>query len=455
MQLINRYTEQKRLKNVLTNANTVFVVLYGRRHCGKTTLIKQILERDDLYFIADQTESRHQIELFAKVIAEKIPGFDKIIYPNWAILFENLNLNLPRRVNVFIDDFQYLLKSAPDLPEIIRKMLDNKVNKRFNLIVSGSSQQLLNGLVSDSSSPLYGRVNEVFKIQPFEPSSLRQALRCSAIETIEEYSIWGGSPYYWDIRLRDKSLEDALKSNVFSPQGILYDEPTKLFSDDMRDIVQSFTILSLIASGCNRLSEIAGKIGKPTTSLTAPLDRLLTLGYIDREIPFCENIKNPKKSLYKIVDPFVRFYFNFVVPNRSAIEMGRVDIVINQMQQQFSNYVSFMWERFCRQSITTMKFNGVSFKPASKWWGSLSKNSVTEIDIVAESVDGNYLLIGECKWSEKVYGTKNIFKELEQKTELLPFLNNRTVIPALFVKDADKKEKENNVYTPNDLLYNA
>jgi AAA+ ATPase superfamily predicted ATPase len=454
MQLINRYTEQKRLKNVLTTANTGFVVIYGRRNCGKTTLIKQILERDDLYFIADQTESRHQIALFTKVIAEKIPGFDKVIYPSWEILFENLNLQLTRRINVFIDEFPYLLKSDPDLPGVIRKMLDNKGNKRFNLIVVGSSQYLLTKLVTDSSSPLYGRANEVFKVQPFEPSSLRQALRCSAVETIEEYSIWGGSPYYWDIRLKEKSLEEALKSNVFSPQGILYNEPEKLFSDDMRDIVQSFTILSLIASGCNRLSEIAGRMGKPTTSLTSPLDKLLSLGYIDREVPFSDNIKNPKKSLYKIGDPFTRFYFNFVVPNRSAIEMGRVDNIINQMQQQFPNYVSFMWERFCRQSVTTMKFNGVAFKPASKWWGTLSRNSVTEIDIVAESVDGNYLLIGDCKWSEKVYGAKNLFKELEQKAEWLPFLNNRTIIPVIFVKDADKKEKEPNVYTPNDLLYN-
>jgi AAA+ ATPase superfamily predicted ATPase len=179
----------------------------------------------------------------------------------------------------------------------------------------------------------------------------------------------------------------------------------------------------------------------------------LTLGYIDREIPFSDNIKNPKKSLYKIVDPFIRFYFNFVVPNRSYIEMGRVEPIINQVQQQFPAYVSFMWERFCRQSVPSIKFNGVSFKPASKWWGTLSKNSIMKLDIVAESVDGNYLLVADCKWTDKVYGTKNLFKELEEKAVLLPFLNNRTVIPALFLKETEKRDRENNVFTPNDLLY--
>ncbi|MDR1886402.1 MAG: ATP-binding protein [Prevotellaceae bacterium] len=451
MQLVNRYTEQKRMKNVLTGANTVFVVVYGRRSCGKSTLLRQMMERDDVYFVADRTESKHQIALFAKAVADKIQGFDKVIYPNWTTFFENLNLRLPRRTNIFIDEFQYLLKSDPQLPEVIRIMLDNKANKRFNLIVCGSSQQLMSGLVSDTSSPLYGRTNEVFKIQPMEPSVLRQTFHCSAVEAIEEYSIWGGSPRYWDFRLREKSLDEALKNHVLSPQSALYDEPVKLLLDDMRDITQSFTILSLIASGCNRLSEIAETIGKPTTSLNAPLDKLLSLGHIYREVSFSENIKNPKKSLYKIADPFLRFYFTFVVPNRSQIETGRIEPVLNKIQQQLPACVASTWERFCRQTVASTKFNGIAFKPASKWWGS-PKNP-TGLDIVAESVDGNYLLIGDCQWGEKVYGTKNLFRELEEKIASFPFPNNRTVLPVLFLKETDKREKENNVYTPNDLLY--
>jgi AAA+ ATPase superfamily predicted ATPase len=449
MQIINQYTEQKRLKNALTNANTAFIVVYGRRNYGKSTLVKQALEKDDLYFIADQTETRHQISQFAEIIAEKIPGFNKVMYSNWTSLFETLNLRLQKRISICIDEFPYLVKSDPELPIIISEALNNKWNKRFNLIICGSSQQLMEGFVSNSSSPLYGRANEIFKIQAMEPLSLRQTLRCSAVEAVEEYSVWGGSPRYWALRLKEKSLEDALKNYVLSPEGVLYDEPTKLFQDDMRDIAQSFSILSLIASGCNRLSQIAEMMGKPTTSMVAPLDKLLMLGYIEREISFSE-IRNPKKSLYKIADPFIRFYFSFVTPNRSAIEMGRTEHVVNQIRKQFQTYVSYTWERICRNAVTSMRFNGIAFKPASKWWAS-SKDP-TGLDILAESVDGNYLLAGNCVWSDKVYGTKNMFKELEEKAALLPFLNNRTIIPVLFVREADKKE--NNVYTPNDLLYN-
>jgi AAA+ ATPase superfamily predicted ATPase len=422
--------------------------MYGRRSYGKSTLIKQMLEKDDLYYIADQTEARHQIAQFAGVVAGKIPGFDKVIYPNWTTLFENLNLRIERRLNICIDEFPYLVKSDPRLPDTIAKVFDNKWNKRFNLILCGSSQQMMEELVSNQSSPLYGRANEIFKIQAMEASHIRQALHCSAIDAIEEYSVWGGSPRYWELRLKEKSLEDALKNHVLSPQGILYDEPTRLLLDDMRDTAQSFSIISLIASGYNRLSEIAEMMGKPSTSLNAPIDKLMTLGYIEREISFSE-IRNPKKSMYRIADPFLRFYFSFVTPNRSMIEMGRIEPVVNKIQKQFRTYAAYTWERICRQAVTSMKFNGVAFKQAYKWWASSKKP--TGLDILAESVDGNCLLVGNCIWGDKVYGTKNIFNELEEKAALLPFLKNRTVIPVLFVRETDKKEP--NVYTPNDLLY--
>jgi DNA-binding IclR family transcriptional regulator len=46
----------------------------------------------------------------------------------------------------------------------------------------------------------------------------------------------------------------------------------------MRGASQPHSLLSLIANGLNRLSEIAGRLGKPATSLTRPLANLIELG---------------------------------------------------------------------------------------------------------------------------------------------------------------------------------
>jgi AAA+ ATPase superfamily predicted ATPase len=78
--------------------------------------------------------------------------------------------------------------------------------------------------------------------------------------------------------------------------------------------------MSYVGAGAHRLSEIASRCGEIATNLSRPLAKLISLGYLTKEIPFGENENNSKKSLYKISDLFMNFYFQFIIPNRSFIE---------------------------------------------------------------------------------------------------------------------------------------
>jgi hypothetical protein len=64
----------------------------------------------------------------------------------------------------------------------------------------------------------------------------------------------------------------------------------RLLLDDMRGASQPHSLLGLIAAGANRMSEIAGRLGKPASSLTRPLANLIQLGYIRKDVPFGERI---------------------------------------------------------------------------------------------------------------------------------------------------------------------
>ncbi|MDR1810730.1 MAG: ATP-binding protein [Prevotella sp.] len=452
MAFVDRITEQKRLKKALNRESSSFVVLYGRRRCGKSRLIKQVLNSGDCYFMADQSEASQQRALLAKTIAFTVESFEKAIYPDWETLFESFNLRLTEKITLCLDEFPYLAKSSPELPAVIQKLMDKKDRLKFNLIICGSSQQLMHGLVLDSSAPLFGRADEIMKIRPMSVAYLQEVLNCAAIEAIEEYSVWGGIPRYWELRLTEQSLFDALDYHLFSSQALLYDEPLRLFLDDMRDTVHSFTILSLIASGCNRLSEIAARIGKPVTQLSSPLDKLLMLGYVERLVPFGENYKNSRKSLYKIADPFLNFYFHFVVPNRSFIETEQPDVVRSKLKGQFAGYVAWYWEKLCRDAIPFMNIDGIAFKPASNWWGSPQKNRPIEIDLLAESQDERCLLIGECKWQEKPVEADKLFAELKEKASLLPAAKGKTIIPVLFLKNRQQNSMNNKIFYPEDIL---
>lgn len=450
MNFVNRIEEQARIRKIISSEKRGFIVVYGRRRWGKSTLLKHILTDSDIYFMADQTERTQQITLFAQGIAQHFVGFDHVKYPNWEVLLTALNQRVTQRICLVLDEFPYLVKSSPELPATIQKLVDTGEN-RYDLILCGSSQQLMHGLIIDSTAPLYGRADLILQVKPLKLPYLHEVLQCNAIETIREYAVWGGVPRYWELRLQENSFHDALKAHLFSPLGILIEEPLRLFVDDMRDTAQSYTILSLIGNGVHRLSEIAARLGKPSTNLSGPLEKLVQLGYIDRELPFGENEKNSKKSIYKISDPFVHFYFSFVVPNRSLIEIDKGEAVLAGMDSKLNTHISVWWKKLCRQAISGAELNGFRFGLARSWWGNISKNERIELDVVAESTDGKALLVGECKWTESENATRLIY-ELEEKVKKLPFAKGKTIITCLFLKNNPTDIVVNRIFLPEDII---
>ena len=316
------------------------------------------------------------------------------------------------------------------------------------------SLRLLYGLILDATAPLYGRADEIMRLGPIRLNYLKEALKLDARKTIEEYAVWGGVPRYWELRENWNSLDDALWHNLFSANGILYEEPVKLFQDDIKDIVKTATIMSYIGAGANRLSEIAARCNEPATNLSRPLKKLIDLGFLEKETLFGSDEKNVKKSLYKIADPFMAFYYKFVVPNRSFIELGRKLPVEQALKAHFSEYVSLQWEKICRNAITGNSLHGRLYGKAKRWWGSVLNKSnepeLVEFDVVAESLDRKYLLVGECKWTEDENG-RLLTEELVRKANLLPFAKKYTLIPVLFLKN-QPKEDMGNALLPKDII---
>ena len=204
--------------------------------------------------------------------------------------------------------------------------------------------------------------------------------------------------------------------------------------------------MSYIGTGVNRLSEIAARCNEPATNLSRPLKKLVDLGFLAKDVPFGIDEKNAKKSLYKIADPFMAFYYQFVVPNRSFIELGRRLPIEQALTAHFSEYVSMQWEKLCRDAVTGNLINRVVYGKAKRWWGSVlnedKKTEQVEFDVMAESLDKKYLLVGECKWTTQENG-KQLTAALLRKANLLPFAQNYTIVPVLFLKNTPKDDAGN------------
>lgn len=451
MNFVDRIEETARLRDALSREKSSLVVVYGRRRLGKSTLIKRVLSDGDVYFLADRSEGQHQRTLLAKVVAQVFPDFDKLTYPDWESLFRAVNYRTDKRFTLCLDEFPYLVEQSPELPSVLQKLVDEKQLK-YNLVLCGSSQNMMYGLFLDSTAPLYGRADEIMRLTLIRLPYIQEALDLDAVSSVEEYAVWGGVPRYWELRENRNSLSDALWHNILSINGTLYEEPIKLFQDDVKDIVKTSTIMSYIGSGANRLSEIAARCNEPATNLSRPLKKLIDLGFLEKDVPFGIDEKNAKKSLYKIADPFMAFYYQFVVPNRSFIELGRRLPLEQALAAHFPEYVSMHWEKLCRDAVTGNMVNGIVYGKAKRWWGPVlnedKKPEQIEIDVMAESLDKKYLLVGECKWTNHENG-KQLTAELLRKANLLPFAKNYKILPVLFLKNAPKDDVGNAMFPEN------
>ncbi len=457
--LIDRQAEMERITSALNRDDTQFIVIYGRRRIGKSTLIKHLINTREgaVYFLSDSSAEAVQRDAFAKSVAAVIADFDKVIYPSWEALLRSMNAQLSERTVVCLDEFPYLVKSCEALPSVIQKLLNEKCLK-FDLILCGSSQQLMHGYVLNRQSPLYGLANEIVKMQPIPARYIGEAMECDAVRAVEEYAVWGGVPRYWELRRDYANMETAIRKVLLDPQGPLMEEPQRLLRDDMRDTVQASTLLTIIGNGANKVSEIAARAGKDANTLSEPLGKLRDMGYISREVPFGDNPKKSKKGLYHINDSLLRFHYQFIVPYRSILELGRTDMVMQVVSSQLPQFFGQCWELLCRNYISGNIIDGIAYNMASRWWGKIfppedKDGKMVELDVVAESLDKKHLLIGECKWTHNDSADR-LMDALRQKAHYLPFIKKgQQVHLVLFLKEHPAyMTEELRIILPEDVM---
>ncbi len=440
------FDEQRRLGRFMAAGDSRLAVLYGRRRCGKSTLAQRMCAAGDVYALVDKREAALQIQALASEIARVVPEFDAARYPSWDALFTSMEARV-ERANLVLDEFPYLAASAPELPSVIQRHLDRPGPRRLRLVLCGSSQRMMRGLVLDRSAPLYGRAQEILRLTPLRPGWISEALGVQGAAAVEAWAVWGGVPRYWELAQHYPSLREAVRDLVLHRHGVLHDEPQRLLLDDMRSATQASTLLALVGAGCNRLSEIAARMGKPAGALTRPLANLIDLGYLRKEVPFGEDERASKRTIYRIDDPLVAFWFRFVQPARTLLQRDLLEPVEAGLRAALPQHCAGAWEVLARESVPHLRIGGIGWGVASRWWGN-GREGPLEFDVVAESLDGDSVLVGEAKWTSRP-DVPRWRAQLRARVESAPFVRGRRVVCALWVKDGPEGE---DVFTPASVM---
>lgn len=416
----------RRLTRFLRRGTGSLATVFGRRRGGKSRLLQEAVASDrGIYFLADEREPSLQRASLAREMARLLPGFAEVQYPDWEALLGRWWREAPRGTTLILDEFPALVSMDASLPGVLQRQHDLGKNQGVHLILCGSSQRMMQGLVLDRTAPLFGRSTEILKIDPLPAGWIREALPgLSATEAVEAFSLWGGVPRYWELAADFSDSWSALQDLVLDPLGVLHQEPLTLLLDDLRDPAQSASILELIGRGCHRPSELAARLEKPVTSLSRPLQRLVELGLVVRERPF-PGLE--KRTLYRLADPFLRFWFRFVAPNRSALAR-RNEGMVASIRADLGLHVATVWEDLVRAAVPGSKLFGLEWGEAQRWW-----SKAAEVDVVAESTDGSALLVGTVKWEQRT-DVGRALGELERVNALIPGSQGREVFRCGWVR---------------------
>ena len=310
------------------------------------------------------------------------------------------------RLILAIDEYPYVARSFKSFASTLQLLIDKyKDTSKLMLILCGSSMSYMEDHVLAYKAPLYGRRTAQIKLLPFDfEETCHYFKNFSDEDKALIYGIVGGTPQYL-LQMDDRlSVEDNIKNTFLNPISFLYEEPANLLKQEVREPAIYTAIITAIAAGASRMSEISSKVGEDTNVCSAYIKNLINLGIVQKETPYGE--KASRKSVYSIEDNMFRFWHRFVLENNSVIARGATDLVYKRIEPQLSDYMGKVYEDICKQYLWKRLLAGecpVEFTSLGRWWGNNPiEKSQAEIDFIGEQ-DKTTALFGECKWTnEKV-----------------------------------------------------
>lgn len=416
MKFIGRQAELSKLNAEYTRDGS-FVVIYGRRRVGKTTLIKEFLKKKTaFYFLATEELESQSMKRLAGVIARTTKNalLQKATFTDWLDLFQVIADYKPEEKKVLvIDEFPYLVKTNSAFPSILQNAWDEILkDSNVMLILSGSLIGMMKKHALSYDSPLYGRRTAQIRLAPLSFTDIYAVQKIPFAQAVEQYSVTGGVPKYLEFFEDGRPLEEQLEDAVLSKSGFLYEEPNFLLKSESLTAVNYFSIIKAIADGNHKLGKIAGALGQETSALTQYLSTLTDLSFVEKKTPITE--KNPEKSrkgLYFISDNFIRFWFHYVYPYKGELELDNTQIVLDEINKDFiQKFVAFVYEDICRNIFADLcRDRTIPFVPSrigSYWLNDFDGD--TEIDVVAVDHQNRQVFAGECKVSRQAGGCTGI-----------------------------------------------
>ena len=379
-------------------------VVTGRRRVGKTTLIRQSAKAQTaLYFFVSQQTEVQLCQTFTQIAKDTLGIFLPSSIGSFAELFEALMyVGKERPFTLVIDEFQNFMGINPSIYSLMQDIWDRlKDESRMHLILSGSSYTLMQKIFEDGHQPLFGRATTKLHVSPFRPSELKAVMsdvypHYENDDLLALYTLTGGVPFY---------VADLIDNAVFTKAAMVdwILSPGTLYKVEGRDLLRleigegstSYrAILNAMANGATKYQDIEKLSGE--CNISPYLERLERSGFIEKTRPLFAK-PNTRSSRWTIRDPFLRFWYRFVLPDEGLLDAGFTAPTAAKILADFPTFSGPMLEKWFRESLMETG----KYREIGAWWDS--KGVQNEVDIIAIELVQKQAFVAEVKRQRKSF----------------------------------------------------
>ena len=438
-----------------------FVLLFGKRKVGKTTLVAEHLRRQrGIYLSIGNKASVLQLNDISEYL-KSIQVTEKYIpsFRSWKEFFEYIFFIAKEYpVCLALDEFHNFEKVDPaifcDLRDVWEK---HAVGAKLNIIAITSDLDFIQRTFSNPESSLYHFQNNTLKLSPFVFSEVAKIIQThDSILPLEEalkiYLVFGGLPKYYALidrfGLWNKNVYDILRELVFHEYAPLgYELKELIVNEFSRGNKVYLSILQAIASGKETVTEIANAVAIPPTSVAKYIFELEKRKYLlKRRIPV--GTVDPSKSKYGkyyLSSFFDNFWFRFIQPDLISYEMGNFDKMLFNAAQKLPQYfqdrsriaVKELMREFASDKLISSIVSSQSNEIGEAW------NRDASVDLAIIQDEANILQLGDVIGNEK--GSLRLqIHDFAKKTALLKEFYNRFSVERFIISwdllDADAQK---------------
>lgn len=466
LRFIGRKNELQALETAYQSEHSELVVIYGRRRLGKTWLLRKFAsDKKGILFFSSTERDEVQLRDFSRaVINAGAPGGDVVdTFASWKVAFEQFS-RIPEKGKklLIIDEFPYILQQNPALASILQHTWDHVLqNSNVMIILCGSAVSFIEKEILAEKSPLFGRATRVLRVDPMPFADAQKFVHgYSPADKVATYAIAGGSPLSLSYFNDAVPLGDNVIANTLTSYAPLSELPLQTLQQECREPFNYLQILKVVALGASKPNEIAAKAGIAPTSINRYLEILTDMGFIQKEYSINTGIKetaNIQRGLIRLTDNFTGFWFSCVLPNEELINYGAgTQVWQEHIVDHLNEICSFPFEAICRELL--MRLNAKGKLPFLCYRvGRLFTKDNTVIDIAAAEINGNGMLLGECKYRNSPMTTGDFYK-LVQKAEHLGirpsayYLFSKSGFAPALVLDAKNQDVPVELWTLEDIV---